>query len=146
MMHLRFQRPEFRFPGQIWVILPGFWPFRLDLGQVAYIWAIRQNFGQNGPQWRWSPKEQEGGKDVHTDRSPPSVLKNFAPFGLLPKHHNFGHFQLFLPFLAPWRGSGGYLRGSYPLFLNYHSLPLNIFQTRPFPRISISPLGNYKGA
>ena len=58
-------RPEFRFPSQIWSILPvlgpflpGFGPIWLDLGHFAWIWAIQFGFG---PQRRRSPEGGAGG-------------------------------------------------------------------------------------
>ena len=44
----------------------GFGPFCLDLGHIAWIWAIWQNLGQNRPQRRQSPEDGAGG-DVRRD-------------------------------------------------------------------------------
>ena len=81
-------RPEFRFPSQIWSILPGlgpflpgFGPFWQDLGHFAWIWAIQFGFG---PQRRQSPEGgAEGGTDVRTygQTDSPCVLQDFVPFG-----------------------------------------------------------------
>ena len=57
----------------------GFGPFCLDLGHIAWIWAISQNLGQNGPQRRRSPEDGAGGMDGRTDS--PFVLQDFVPFG-----------------------------------------------------------------
>ena len=38
----------------------GFGPFCLDLGHIAWIWAIWQNLGQNRPQRRQSPEDGDG--------------------------------------------------------------------------------------
>ena len=35
----------------------------LELGHIAWIWAIMENLGQNAPQRRWSPEDEEGGLD-----------------------------------------------------------------------------------
>ena len=52
----------------IWAILLGFGPFCLDLGHIAWIWAILQNLGQNRPQRRQSPEDEaRGGMDGRTD-------------------------------------------------------------------------------
>ena len=86
----------------------GFGPFCLDLGHIAWIWAIWQNLGQNGPQRRRSPEggAGEGGRtngwmDGRTDgrtygrtygrTDSPCVLQDFVPFGaaaLLPLNLN----------------------------------------------------------
>ena len=39
----------------------GFGSFCLDLGHIAWIWAIWQNWGQNRPQRRRSPEDGAGG-------------------------------------------------------------------------------------
>ena len=66
----------------------GFGSFCLDLGHIAWIWAIWQNWGQNRPQRRQSPEDGAGG-DGRTDgwTDSPCVLQDFVPFGaaaLLP--------------------------------------------------------------
>ena len=64
----------------------GFGPFCLDLGHIAWIWAIWQNMGQNRPQRRRSPEDGAGGTDgrtyVRTDgrTDSPCVLQDFVPF------------------------------------------------------------------
>ena len=71
----------------------GFGPFCLDLGHIAWIWAISQNLGQNGPQRRRSPEDGAGGDrrmdvqtDGHTDGQIPSVFyRTSSPSGPLPK-------------------------------------------------------------
>ena len=56
-----------------------FGPFCLDLGHIAWIWAILQNLGLNRPQRRQSPEDGPGGgTDGQTDS--PSVLQDFVPF------------------------------------------------------------------
>ena len=45
----------------------GFGPFCLDLGHIAWIWAIWQNLGQNRPQRRQSPEDGAGGMNGWTD-------------------------------------------------------------------------------
>ena len=65
----------------------GFGPFCLDLGHIAWIWAIWQNLGQNRPQRRRSPEDGAGGGDGRTDvrtygrTDSPGVLQDFVPFG-----------------------------------------------------------------
>ena len=58
----------------------GFGPFCLDLGHIAWIWAIWQNMGQNRPQRRRSPEDGAGGTDVRTnvrtDRQIPRVVED----------------------------------------------------------------------
>ena len=50
----------------------GFQPFWLDLGHIAWIWAIWQNMGQNRPQRRQSPEDGAGGTDGWTNgKNPP---------------------------------------------------------------------------
>ena len=65
-----------------------FGPFCLDLGHIAWIWAILQNLGLNRPQRRRSPEGGAGGgtdgrtygrTDGRTDS--PCVLQDFVPFG-----------------------------------------------------------------
>ena len=66
----------------------GFGPFCLDLGHIAWIWAIWQNLGQNRPQRRRSPEDggtygrtdewMDGQMDGQTDS--PCVLQDFIPF------------------------------------------------------------------
>ena len=76
----------------------GFGPFCLDLGHVAWIWAILQNLGQNRPQRRRSPEDGMGGTDVwmygRKDRwtngrtygqIPPVFYRTSSPSGPLPK-------------------------------------------------------------
>ena len=57
--------------------------FCLDLGHIAWIWAIWQNLGQNRPQRGQSPEDGVGGMygcmDGQTDS--PCVLQDFVPFG-----------------------------------------------------------------
>ena len=63
-------RPELGFSGKIWAILLEFRPFCLDLGHIAWIWALWQNLGQNRPQRRHSPEDGARGAgwtDVHMD-------------------------------------------------------------------------------
>ena len=69
----------------------GFGSFCLNLGHIAWIWAIWQNMGQNRPQRRQSPEDGPGGTDGRTyirtdgrtDRrtDSPCVLQDFVPFG-----------------------------------------------------------------
>ena len=75
----------------------GFGPFCLDLGHIAWIWAIWQNLGQNRPQRRRSPEDGAGGTFGRTDvrtygrTDSPCVLQDFVPFGaaaLLPLNLN----------------------------------------------------------
>ena len=81
-----------------------FGPFCLDLGHIAWIWAIWQNLGQNRPQRRRSPEDGAGGdgrtygwmdgrKDRRTDS--PCVLQDFIPFGAAAQKANqaFGQEQ-----------------------------------------------------
>ena len=64
----------------------GFEPFCLDLGHIAWIWAIWQNLGQNRPQRSRSPKDRVGGTDVQTDgQIPPVFYRTSSPSGPLPK-------------------------------------------------------------
>ena len=56
---------------------------------------------------------------------------------------NFGHIRLFQPIWAPLGPLAGSFRGSRPLYLSYHTLLSNIFQTRSFQRFSIKPLSSY---
>ena len=68
----------------------GFGPFCLDLGHIAWIWAIWQNLGQNGPQRRRSPEDGAGGTDGRMDRCtdgqiPPVFYRTLSPSGPLPK-------------------------------------------------------------
>ena len=76
----------------------GFGPFCLDLGHIAWIWAIWQNMGQNRPQKRQSPEDGVGGTNGRMDgrmyirmngrtygrtyerTDSPCVLQDFAPF------------------------------------------------------------------
>ena len=55
-------RPELGFSGKIWAILLEFGPFCLDLGHIAWNWAIWQKFGQNRPQRRRSPEDGPWGE------------------------------------------------------------------------------------
>ena len=53
-----------------WANILGFGPFCLDLGHIAWIWAIWLKLGQNRPQRRQSPEDGagEGGRmDVQID-------------------------------------------------------------------------------
>ena len=61
----------------------GFGPFCLDLGHIAWIWAIWQNLGQNRPQRRRSPEDGAGGMHGRTygQTDSPCVLQDFVPFG-----------------------------------------------------------------
>ena len=58
----------------------GFGPFCLDLGHIAWIWAIWQNMGQNRPQRRQSPEDGAGGTDIRT-----VFYRTSSPSGPLPK-------------------------------------------------------------
>ena len=96
----------------------GFGPFCLDLGHIAWIWAIWQNLGQNRPQRRWSPEDGAGGTyvwtygrtDVRTDgrtdgQIPPVFYRTSSPSGPLPKKYIkrlFSHFST----RWPWRTDG----------------------------------------
>ena len=88
--------PELGFSGKIWAILLEFRTFWLDLGHIAWIWAIWQNLGQNRPQRRRSPEDGAGGgiwMDRWTDRFP-CVLQDLVPFkaaALLPLNLNHTH-------------------------------------------------------
>ena len=77
-------RPEWGFFGQIWAILLGFGPFCLDLGHIAWIWAIWQNLGQNRPQRRQRP-EDGSGKGMN-ERKSPVLYRTLCPLGPLPKN------------------------------------------------------------
>ena len=69
----------------------GFGPFCLDLGHIAWIWAIWQNLGQNRPQRRRNPEDGAGGTDVQTDgcmdgrTDSPVFYRTSSPSGPLPK-------------------------------------------------------------
>ena len=54
-------RSELGFPGKIWTILLGLEPFCIDLGHIAWIWAIWQKFGQNRAQRRRSLEDRARG-------------------------------------------------------------------------------------
>ena len=71
----------------------GFEPFCLDLGHIAWIWAIRQNLGQNRPQRRQSPEDEVGGMDGQmyggTDgQILPVFCRTLSPLGPLPKEQH----------------------------------------------------------
>ena len=58
----------------------GFGPFCLDMGHIAWIWAIWYDLGQNRPLRRQSPEGEAGGRmDGRTDF--PCVLQDLVPFG-----------------------------------------------------------------
>ena len=75
----------------------GFGLFRLDLGHIAWIWAIWQNLGQNRPQRRQSPEDGAGGTgrtdvrtfgqtDGQTDgQISPVIYRTSSSLGPLPK-------------------------------------------------------------
>ena len=58
----------------------GFEPFCLDLGHIAWIWAIWQNMGQNRPQRRRSPEDGAGGTDGWMDGRTDSPCSVFVIF------------------------------------------------------------------
>ena len=69
----------------------GFGTFCLDLGHIAWIWAIWQNLGQNRPKRTQSPEEDkwtDGRTDGRTDgwmdgrTDSPCVLQDFITFGV----------------------------------------------------------------
>ena len=62
----------------------GFGPFCLDLGYIAWIWAIWHNLGQNRPQRGQSPVEHRGLSSVCPFVRPPQALSGlkFALSGL----------------------------------------------------------------
>ena len=64
----------------------GFGPFCLDLGHIAWIWAIWQNLGQYRPQRRQSPEDGAGRDSVYMDgQIPPVFYRTSSPLGPLPK-------------------------------------------------------------
>ena len=64
--------------------------FCLDLGDIAWIWALRQNLGQNWPQRRQSPGDGAGEMDVGTDgrRDSPCVRQDLVPLGAAAQKNN----------------------------------------------------------
>ena len=60
--------------------------FCLDLGHIAWIWAIWQNLGQNRPKGDKALRIGQGGMGGHTDgcmyrrTDSPCVQQDFAPF------------------------------------------------------------------